>query len=82
MSTIISSAPIVMLKARGGVVVSTYSNELEAVKDMLDNGSLGGLGSCYGSVMHLDALIQVEEEIANVRMAIQRFTDEDAAPAT
>lgn len=79
MSTIISSAPIAVLKARGGVEISTYGNELEAVKALLDSGSLGGLGAAYGSALHVGALIQVEAAIADVRAAIKRQYEEDKA---
>jgi hypothetical protein len=72
MATIVSSAPIAVLKARGGVELASYGSELEAVKAMLDCGSLGGLGSAYGSALHVSALIQVEAAIAGVRAAIKR----------
>jgi len=81
MSTLISSAPIAVLKARGGVHITTYSSELEAVKAMLESGSLGGLGSAFGSALHVGSLIQVEAAIANIRAAIRKEAQQDSTPS-
>lgn len=72
MSSMSTSGTIAVMKARGGIEVSTYASELEAVKAMLNNGSLGGKGSYHGSALHVGALIQVEAAIASIREAIRQ----------
>lgn len=71
MTTIITAAPIAVMKARGGIAVTTYASELEAVIAMLDNGSLGGQSAHHGSSLHVGALLQVEAAVARILAGIR-----------
>jgi hypothetical protein len=75
MGTVIGGS-IAVVKSARGIEVTTYGSELEAVKNMVNHGSLGG-GSYYGCEAHVEALAEIERFIAEVRETIQQMEAEE-----
>jgi hypothetical protein len=69
MGTVVSGGRVVVVKCANGVQATTYKDEVEAVVDMLNNGSLGG-GCSYGCEEHSVALALVSNRILEIRAAI------------
>lgn len=78
---ITGNCPIAVFKARaGGFEVDGYISELDAVKGLIDNGTLGGRTG-WGSAEHKAALDQVEAHIIKVRADIAEADEREAAAA-
>ena len=82
-STICSGGKVAVVKSKGGIEVTTYDNELDAVLGMLNHGSLGG-GFVYGCEEHVSALAIAATKIEEVRRQIEAEAEaelaRDAAP--
>lgn len=61
---------VAVVKSGRGLEVTSYTSELEAVKGMISNGTLGPGSSYFGSEAHVEALSEVERHIAEVREQI------------
>lgn len=79
----VGSAKVMLVENKGrGMSAESYANRLDAVLNMINNGSIGG-GIGYGCDEHKDALVQIEEKIKEVRNNIEvvdmlnEYGDED-----
>jgi hypothetical protein len=64
MSGLITSDGVLVVKKFGsGIEVNSYGDELQAVKEMVSNGSLGKYGGGFGSSGHLEAVKEVRAHI-------------------
>lgn len=55
---------------RGNMSAEAYTNRLEAVLSIIDNGAIALTGIGYGCAGHIAALDAVESQIAKTRKAI------------
>ena len=70
MATLICSGTVMLVKTRHGMEATTYDDEVEAVEDMLNHGSLGG-GSYHGCEQHVVALARVANRINEIRAEME-----------
>ena len=70
MATLMCSGTVMLVKTRHGMEATTYDDEIEAVEDMLNNGSLGG-GSYHGCEQHVVALARVANRINEIRAEME-----------
>lgn len=78
MGTICSGGHIAVVKSKHGIEVATYRDELEAVLEMIDNGSLGG-GIGYGCEEHVVALAAVSNKVEEIRRRLEAEAAEELA---
>lgn len=78
MGTICSGGHIAVVKSKYGIEVATYRDELEAVLEMIDNGTLGG-GNGHGCEEHVVALAAVSNKIEEIRRRLDAEAAEELA---
>lgn len=75
-----SSDTIGIITFEGGIAVQTFETKLEAVKRLLNNGSLGNNSFCWGSEEHKSALKEIARYVKQIQESIEQEEQRQQEP--